>query len=83
MFSILLGLLQATSYYFVIDESTSQMSRLSVAQPCSSRDDKCYGDSQQTRLSPTHPCNNIGIRRVAAMLAMDWSEYEDGGMEEY
>ncbi|KAL3939725.1 MAG: hypothetical protein SGARI_001267 [Bacillariaceae sp.] len=58
------------------------LSGLSVAQHCSSDDDKSYGDSEQTKLAPTHPCYNIRIDRVAAMLAVDWSEYEDGAEED-
>ncbi|KAG7336995.1 prenyltransferase and squalene oxidase repeat domain containing protein [Nitzschia inconspicua] len=50
------------------------LSGLSVAQHCSNRRvDTSYGDAQQTRLSPTHPCYNIRIDRVAAILDAIWT----------
>jgi protein farnesyltransferase subunit beta len=53
------------------------LSGLSVAQHCSNKNkDTTYGDPEQTRLAPTHPCYNICIDRVAAMLAMKWSDFQ-------
>jgi protein farnesyltransferase subunit beta len=50
------------------------LSGLSVAQHCSNQPtDQTYGDPQQTRLLPTHPCYNIRIDRVAAMLKKSWT----------
>lgn len=50
------------------------LSGLSVAQHYSRpTEDSSYGDVQQTRLLATHPCYNIRIDRVAAMLNATWT----------
>lgn len=58
------------------------LSGLSIAQYCSSNstddneeeEDAGFGDPQQTLVGQTHPCYNIRIDRVAAILDIDWEK---------
>jgi protein farnesyltransferase subunit beta len=54
--------------------SCYNLSGLSISQHCSNKEvDLSYGDDQQTRLLATHPCYNIRIDRVVAMLNTSWT----------